>query len=168
MSKWDKRKFVSDYVDALIAQDALANKQRALVDALAGGPSDFDGHAYEMHKFTDNVVIALIGVDNAEWISWYLYDNIISNNGSRYGGRVDINGVSHDIATVDQLFDICMDKTTFASVFEHQETYAVNKAKLAFQMIADSLEENDFEMAYMIATRVNLDSKGTDNAINQI
>ena len=42
--KWNKKKFVEQYVAALIAQDELASKQRGLVDALAGGPTDFDGH----------------------------------------------------------------------------------------------------------------------------
>lgn len=165
--KWNKKKFVEQYVAALIAQDELASKQRGLVDALAGGPTDFDGHTYLHYKFTDDLVRALIGVDNVEWVNWYLYDNIISNRGS-HGGHVKINGVSHLIGTVDQLFDVCMDKTTFASVFEDNDDYRINKANLGFQMIADSLEENDFEMARLVATRINLDAKGTDHVIDHV
>ena len=110
----DKKQFVIDYIDARVTQDFHEDQHRKAIDTLAGGSCDYEAVIFNYHQMVQVMLAQLIGEENVNWIDWFLYENFCDTG--RRGGTAYINDHEYDIETVDQLFDLCLDHTTFNEV----------------------------------------------------
>jgi hypothetical protein len=111
------KNYVLLYIAAKIEQDRHNDEMFDAVTALTGNNGhDFEPMAFGYYKFIEDTVRVIIGKENHEWVDWYLYDNILYNEG-RHGGWVEFDGEKCDVTTPDMLVDICMDLTQFNQDF---------------------------------------------------
>ena len=110
------RHYCIDYITKKQQHSEKTSRMMDAVNELACGATDFEPITIPYYRFIEDTFQRVLGEDNHEWVEWYLYDNIFRDEG-RYGGEVVIKGIEYDIATPEELVDICMDMSECNQAF---------------------------------------------------